>query len=204
MQEEQLVRKAQSGDDSAFEQLLLQHQKNVYNLCLRLLQNPDDAQDAAQESFLRAWRNLDQYHFDAAFSTWLYRLTRNLCLDELRKKKRRPQTSLSVQDEEGEERELEIADPAPVPEEALLQKEQQRAVALAMEQLPPEQREILQLRVVQELPYEQIAEILGLPVGTVKSRLARARIQLKKNLADGNLSVSETSNKQKMSGGVCP
>ena len=88
MSEEQLIRRAQQGDNSAFEQLLLAHQKKVYNLCLRMAANPDDALDLSQEAFIKAWRGLAQYQFGAEFSTWLYRLTRNVCIDHLRQRKR--------------------------------------------------------------------------------------------------------------------
>ena len=92
MSEEQLIRRAQQGDNGAFEELLLLHQKKVYNLCLRMSANPDDALDLSQEAFLRAWRSLGQYQFEASFSTWLFRLTSNICIDFLRRKSgvRRP------------------------------------------------------------------------------------------------------------------
>ena len=86
MSEEQLIRRAQQGDNSAFEQLLLAHQKKVYNLCLRMAANPDDALDLSQEAFIKAWRALGQYQFEASFSTWLFRLTSNVCIDFLRQK----------------------------------------------------------------------------------------------------------------------
>ena len=95
MSEEQLIRRAQQGDNGAFEELLLLHQKKVYNLCLRMSANPDDALDLSQEAFLRAWRSLGQYQFEANFSTWLFRLTSNICIDFLRRKKRRQETSLT-------------------------------------------------------------------------------------------------------------
>ena len=88
--QERLIRRAASGDDGAFEQLMLAQQKQVYNLCLRMSGNPEDAFDLSQEAFLRAWRALAQYQFEAEFSTWLFRLTRNVCIDFLRKQKRQP------------------------------------------------------------------------------------------------------------------
>ena len=88
MQDDLLIRRAQRGDNDAFEQLLLEHQKNVYNLCYRMAGNADDALDLSQETFLRAWRCLDQYQFASSFSTWLYRLCSNLCIDFLRRRKR--------------------------------------------------------------------------------------------------------------------
>lgn len=192
------IRRAANGDEQAFEQLLSEHEKSVYNLCLRMTKNPEDALDVSQEVFLRVWKSLGSYQYDAAFSTWLFRIASNACIDFLRARKRRQEASLTVEDEQnGEEKELDMPDPAPMPEQALLQKEQRRQVLAAMDELPPDQREILQLRVVEALPYEQIAEILNVKLGTVKSRLARAREQLRKNLAARNFFDSEPSNKQK-------
>lgn len=187
MPEEQLIRRAQQSDNEAFEQLLLLHQKKVYNLCLRMSANPDDALDLSQEAFIKAWRSIGQYQFEASFSTWLFRLTSNVCIDFLRRKKRRQETSLTENyDDSDEGEEFSLPDTAPLPEEQAITNETKIELARAMERLGPEHREILQLRVVENLPYEQIAEILDIRVGTVKSRLARARLSLRKILKAGN------------------
>lgn len=187
MPEEQLIRLAQQGDNSAFEQLLLLHQKKVYNLCLRMSANPDDALDLSQEAFLKAWKNLSQYQFEASFSTWLFRLTSNVCIDFLRRKKRRQETSLTETYEDSDEgAEFSVPDAQPLPEQQAITKETQLELAQAMARLAPDHREILQLRVIEGLAYEQIAEILDIRVGTVKSRLARARLALRKILKAGN------------------
>ena len=194
MSEEQLIRRAQQGDNSAFEQLLLAHQKKVYNLCLRMAANPDDALDLSQEAFIKAWRTLGQYQFEASFSTWLFRLTSNVCIDFLRRKKRRQETSLTENyDDSDEGAELSIPDANPLPEQQAITNETKIELARAMGQLAPDHREILQLRVVEDLPYEQIADILGVRVGTVKSRLARARLSLRKILKAGNYFDSASS-----------
>lgn len=193
MQDELLIRRAQSGDNDAFEQLLLQHQKSVYNLCLRMTGNADDALDLSQEAFIRAWRALGQYQFDAAFSTWLYRLTSNICIDFLRKQKRQQHVSLTMSDEESTGEEFAVPDPTPGPEEQAIHADAQSAVARAMAALPADWRIVMQLRVVEELSYEQIAEILDVKIGTVKSRLARARGQLRKILKDGNFFDADSS-----------
>ena len=190
MSEEQLIRRAQQGDNGAFEELLLLHQKKVYNLCLRMSANPDDALDLSQEAFLRAWRSLGQYQFEASFSTWLFRLTSNICIDFLRRKKRRQETSLTESDEGAE---LSVPDAQPGPEQQAMTNETKIELARAMEQLSPEHREILQLRVIEDLQYEQIADILGVRVGTVKSRLARARLSFRKILKAGNYFDSASS-----------
>ena len=187
MPEEQLIRLAQQGDNSAFEQLLLLHQKKVYNLCLRMSANPDDALDLSQEAFLKAWKNLSQYQFEASFSTWLFRLTSNVCIDFLRRKKRRQETSLTETYEDSDEgAEFSIPDTQPLPEQQAITNETKIELAQAMARLAPDHREILQLRVIEGLAYEQIADILDIRVGTVKSRLARARLALRKILKAGN------------------
>ena len=160
MQDDILIRRAAAKDESAFEQLMLLHQKPVYNICYRMAGNADDALDLSQEVFLKLWRTLEQYQFDAAFSTWLFRLTQNVCIDFLRRKKRQQHVSLTFSDDEDEGKELSVPDPEPLPEERVIFNEKQAAIRAAMNALPVDFREILQLRVVQELPYEQIAQIM--------------------------------------------
>lgn len=193
LQDDLLIRRAQRGDADAFEQLLLEHQKNVYNLCYRMANDPDDALDLSQETFLRAWRCLDQYQFASAFSTWLYRLCSNICIDFLRRRRRQQTVPLTFEDADGEEQTYAVPDPAPLPEEQVELTLTRETLAAAMAQLLPEHRAILQLRVCEDLPYEQIADILDIQVGTVKSRLSRARTQLKKILERGNLFAAASS-----------
>ena len=193
MQDELLIRRAQRGDADAFDQLLLEHQKNVYNLCYRMAGNPDDAMDLSQETFLRAWRCLDQYQFASAFSTWLYRLCSNICIDFLRRRRRQQTVPLTFEDADGEEQTYAVPDAQPLPEEQVELKLTRETLAAAMAQLLPEHRAVLQLRVVNEMSYEQIADVLDIQIGTVKSRLSRARNQLKKILERGNLSRRASS-----------
>lgn len=193
MQDELLIRRAQRGDADAFEQLLLEHQKNVYNLCYRMAGNPDDAMDLSQETFLRAWRCLDQYQFASAFSTWLYRLCSNICIDFLRRRRRQQTVPLTFEDADGEEQTYAVPDAQPLPEEQVELKLTRETLAAAMAQLLPEHRAVLQLRGVNEMSYEQIADVLDIQIGTVKSRLSRARNQLKKILERGNLSRRASS-----------
>ena len=193
MQDELLIRRAQRGDADAFEQLPLEHQKNVYNLCYRMAGNPDDAMDLSQETFLRAWRCLDQYQFASAFSTWLYRLCSNICIDFLRRRRRQQTVPLTFEDADGEEQTYAVPDAQPLPEEQVELKLTRETLAAAMAQLLPEHRAVLQLRVVNEMSYEQIADVLDIQIGTVKSRLSRARNQLKKILERGNLSRRASS-----------
>lgn len=191
--EKELIQRILNGDQDAFAQLVTAYETQVYNLCLRMSGNQEDAKDLAQEAFLKAWCGLRFYKFESAFSTWLYRLTSNVCIDFLRRQKRRQTISLTQAEEDEQMRELEVADSAPLPEERVVHREQKKAIADAMKLLEEEFRTVLTLRVVDDLPYEQIAEILDLKVGTVKSRLARARIKLKSLLESGNNLENKTS-----------
>lgn len=182
MDEKALIQQVLNGDTEAFSQLVAAYEKPVYNQCLRMCGNPEDARDLSQEAFVKAWRGLRFYKSEAAFSTWLYRLTNNVCIDFLRKQKRRPVESITADDEQ--QSELELPDTAPLPEEQLLHREQKQTVARAMERLEGEFRQVLILRVIQDLSYEEIAEIMDIRVGTVKSRLARARNKLRKILLE--------------------
>ena len=194
-QELALIRAMQRGDQEAFAKVLAAYEKQVYNLCLRMTANHEDAADLTQEAFLKVWRGVGNYKFESSFSTWIFRLTSNVCIDFLRSKKRRPTISLTQEEEQDGAAELEVPDAAPLPEEQLLQRERQREIAAAMTQLDEEFRMILTLRVLDDLSYEQIAEVMDLKVGTVKSRLARARTKLKNILTkDGNNSLDKTSN----------
>lgn len=198
MDEMTLVLKAAKGDQSAFEQLVLTYQKPVYNLALRMTGNAEDANDLAQEAFLNAWRGLPNFKFDASFSTWIYRLTSNACISFLRQKKRRATVSAVYLDEDNEQQELSFPDPAPQPEERILKQEEHARIREALESLEPEYREALSLSVFAGQSYGQIAEILGVREGTVKSRISRAREKLRKKLLQtGNKTISVSSNDTK-------
>lgn len=179
MDEMQLIRRAAAGDSAAFEALMLPHWEPLTRLCLHILADPDDAADAAQESMIKAWRALGSFRGSAAFSTWLYRLATNVCRDALRRKKRERTVSMMQEDETGVICEMDLPDSAPTPEEQLLSAERRARLLRALEHLDAQQREILALRIDAELSYEQIAELLHIRVGTVKSRLSRARERLR-------------------------
>lgn len=180
--EQRLIQLAAKGDCEAFEQLLRRYESTIWRLCYRMTANEEDAADLTQEALVRVWQKLPDFRFRSSFSTWLYRLTTNLCLDFLRSKKRRPTVPLEREDD-GEPSLPEPRDPAPTPEEAVLASEEQERLQKALAALEPEQRRLLALRVDRELNYAQMAEILSVPEGTVKSRLARAREALRKKLS---------------------
>ena len=194
MEEKQLIQQAAGGDSESFAQLVLRYQTQVYNLALRMVGNDADAQDLAQEAFVRAWRALASFQFSAQFSTWLYRLTSNICIDFLRAQKKRTTISLTVLQED-DAQQLDLRDPQLLPEEQMLEQAEREALAKAIERLDPDYRRILLLRIVNDCSYQQIAQILGIREGTVKSRLSRAREQLRKNLAQaGNFIDAPASN----------
>lgn len=191
--EKAVIRQVLDGDTDAFSHLVTAYEKQVYNLCLRMVSGPEDAADLTQEAFVKAWQGLRFYKFEASFSTWLYRLTTNLCIDHLRRQKRRQTVSLTVDGDDGVE-EMELSSGEPEPEEVVLEQERRQALADAMAKLEEQDRALLTLRVVEELSYEQIAEVLDIKAGTVKSRLSRTRDRLRKILQeDGNILQSRAS-----------
>lgn len=188
MTESELVRAARSGDQSAFEALVKANQAMAYQLAYRMTGNPEDAADLTQEAFLNAWRGLSAFDGRASFSTWLYRLTSNACIDFLRREKRRVSLSMTLEDEEDEEgRQAQLPDSRYSPERELEKKEAAEAVRRGLAALSDEHREVLVLRELEGLSYTEIAQTLSLEEGTVKSRIARARLALREFLQkEGN------------------
>ena len=162
--------------------------------------NSEDAADMTQEAFIKAYNSLQSFRGDSKFSVWLYRIVSNVCLDFLRSKNRRPTVSLSVEDDDGEDTQLDVADESQSPELLLDRKLTRESVRRGLDSLPPDYRQILLLREIQGLSYDEIAQALGLEVGTVKSRIFRARKRLCNFLIDdGN--ISDFSSSGKMKGG---
>lgn len=189
-----IIQRVQAGDVNAFELLVREYEKNVYNLALRMVKNPDDASDMTQEAFIKAYNSLSSFRGDSKFSVWLYRIVSNVCLDYLRSVSRHPAVSLSVENDEGEETELDIPDDSRSPEELLERKLTRESVRRGLEALPEDYRQILLLREIQGLSYDEISEILSLELGTVKSRIFRARKKLCEFLLrDGNIPAALAS-----------
>ena len=172
------IERVLAGDAGAYEPLVADNQTRVFRLALRILKNEADAEDAAQEAFLKAYTSLADFRGDSRFSVWLYRLTNNICIDMLRKSKRAVVVSLQTEDENGEESELAIPDERYSPERLCERAADRDAVRAALAALPDDCREILALRESAGLSYDEIAAALSLEVGTVKSRLNRARKKL--------------------------
>ena len=192
-QEQSWIASARNGDEAAFGELVQKYQKRVYALTVRMCPTPELVEEAAQEAFLSAWQGLPFFRGDAAFSTWLYRLASNACVDLLRKERRHQGTSLD-DDTVG----AEIPDTKPTPEEAAETKELRAQIEAGLRQLSPEHRAVLILREIQQLNYEEIADALSLDLGTVKSRISRGRRQLRDFLKEqGNFSAAAASKKKK-------
>lgn len=182
-EEKELIRLAQEGDTESFGLLVQKNETRVYTLMLRMTRNPEDARDLTQESFLLAYRKIRTFQMKSSFSTWLCRLAANVCIDFLRREKRRreqmPQTSWELI--------MEAADQREEPQAKLEQAERKRALERGIEQLSEDHRQVLILREIGGLSYEEIGDVLKLEPGTVKSRLARARRSLRDILReDGN------------------
>ena len=176
--EAKIIKQVLDGDSDAFEQLVVANQDNVYRLSLKMSGNEQDAQDITQEAFIKAFLNLSSFRSESRFSVWMYRLTYNHSLDFLRKKSRSKTISLTETDDSGEEYELEIADLRHTPDVVLELEEKREVITQSIESLPKKQREIIYLREISGMSYSEIAKILNISEGTVKSRLARARLKL--------------------------
>lgn len=182
-QEEALVRRVRGGDTAAFERLVELCAPRVYNLAYRMVNNPDDAQDIAQEAFLRVYQALPSFKGDAAFSTWLYRIVVNACYDELKRRGRRPAPFSELETDDGTPA-VEAITSGESAEDLLLGRERQQVVQAAIRALPEPFRLVLVLYDVQGVSYQEIADMLRTNIGTVKSRLNRARTQLREKLRE--------------------
>ena len=193
-QEQQWVDAARQGDQSAFEQLVKLYEKRVLALTTRMCKNPADAEEAAQEAFLSAWQGLPFFRGDASFSTWLYRLASNACVDLLRREGRLQNAAgPSLNDEEAQ---LEVPDTAPSPQERAEQAELREQIEAGLQALTPDHRQVLILREMHQLSYDEIAQVLDVDVGTVKSRINRGRKQLRNFLLRSGNFLSPPASKE--------
>lgn len=180
MDEIALVAEAVQGDLNAFNRLVLEYQTMAYNVAARMLSDEDAAADVTQNAFLSAYRSLDTFR-GGSFRAWVMRMVTNACYDELRRRKRHPTTSLEPLNEDDEEIESPVwlADDAPSPEARLEQVELEHALQTCLQGLPEEFRLVVLMVDIEGFDYQEVSETLGKPLGTVKSRLARARLKMR-------------------------
>ena len=192
LQEQMWIDNARQGDQAAFEQLVRLYEKRVFALTLRMCRNPEDAAEAAQEAFLSAWQGLAFFRGESSFATWLYRLASNACVDLLRREGRhRAAAGPSLNDEALN---VDIQDGSASPQEAAERSELRQQIEDGLSALSPEHRQVLILREMHQLTYDEIADTLSLDVGTVKSRISRGRKQLRNFLLKtGNFSAAPAS-----------
>jgi len=183
MNETVLIEYAQGGDLDAFNRLVLDYQDMLFNTALRILGDEDMAADATQEAFLSAFRAIKSFR-GGSFKAWLLRTVTNACYDELRRLKRRPTTPLEPDREDGDEMDTPrwLADPSMSPEQELEAEELEHAIQHCLEALPVEFRTVVVLADVQGLDYREVSTAIRVPLGTIKSRLARARLRLRECL----------------------
>ncbi len=186
--ENEIIRSVKNGNADAFESLVTENEAAVFTLCLRMTGNREDAADLTQEAFLKAYRSIGSFRGDCRFASWMTRIASNVCLDFLRSKSKKQTVSLISRDDDGEEIEAELPDLRALPEDELLDAELKASVRRGLDTLGDGQRQILILRELGGLSYDEIAEKLCLERGTVKSRIFRARKRLCEFLLkDGNI-----------------
>jgi RNA polymerase sigma-70 factor (ECF subfamily) len=181
-----LITAFQEGDRTAFDKLVLKHKNKVFNLCYWVIGDYQEANDIAQETFIKVFQSLKKFRFDSSFSTWLFRIAVNTCKNRLKCSEFRQKKKTISLDNPGDaetDRSLsQIKDEAPSPSIELERKERMTLIKEAIDSLPAEQKDVVVLRDIEGLSYEEIVDITGLNVGTLKSRLARARLNLRNRL----------------------
>jgi RNA polymerase sigma-70 factor, ECF subfamily len=192
-EEEVIIKNAQKGDIEAFEEIVELYQKMVYGLSYKMLGNPDDASEASQEVFIRVYRSISKFKFDSKFSTWIYRITSNLCLDIIRKQKNEVlYFEKNIETDDGEIT-RDIHDKSISVEDTVLRTEKTQLVRKAILQLSPDYRNVIILRDIEGESYTRISELLDLPEGTVKSRINRGRQELKNIILETSELFSDSS-----------
>ncbi len=178
-----LVERAQKGDKRAFDKLLKKYRKSVYYMLLKMVKNSDDAEDLAQEAFAKAFTSIERFDATFAFSTWLFRIASNNCIDFIRKK--RVQTisiDQPIESEDGGNMQMDLKDGGLDPNDALLKQQRGKYLKMALDRLPLKYRQLVELRYFDELSYEEVAEKTQLPLGTIKAQLFRARELLQEEM----------------------
>ena len=181
-EDRQLIDMALQGDEKAFETLLNKYRNLVFSIMIKMVRNHQEAEDLTQEAFMKAFNSLSSFNDEFAFSTWLMKIASNNCIDFLRKRKLRTYSIHEPIQYKDEKIEIDIPDHEPTPEKQLLQSERAKMIQTAIDELPERYRYVILLRHKEEKSYEEISEILNLPLGTVKAQIFRAREILNKKL----------------------
>lgn len=186
LEEKSLLKKAKKGNINAFEILVNEHQKKVYNLALKFSKNHEDALDLAQESLLKAYRNIQNFKENSLFSTWLYKITTNICIDHYRKINNIQTVYIDeeVKNNDGDSYKKINLPSLSDPESACERKELRDFIISCLDKIPIELKSIIVLKDIQGFSYEEISQILDIPMGTVKSRINRARALMRKHLSE--------------------
>lgn len=184
MSDQDLIKRCKTGDREAFNMLVQTYQKQVFNIAYSMLSDYEDASDATQEIFVKVYKSIETFRGQSSFTTWLYRICANVCNDFLRKRQRRASTVSIDKSDDNDNYVAELESESPTPEEHLELTERQRAVRSAINELRTEYKEIIIYSDMNDMSYDEISSILKCPVGTVKSRLNRARNALKKKLLE--------------------
>ncbi len=181
MNDEKLVKKVKNGDADAFEQIIIKYEKKIFGLIYNMLRNENEIEDVAQEVFIKVYKNLDKFNGDSSLYTWIYKIATNLCLDQIKKRKEVIYIDEKLQLDDGEV-EIQIPSDEKLQDEIYEQKELKQKLESCIDKLPEKQKVMIVLRDIKGLSYDEIAEILDLKLGTVKSQINRARLKLKELL----------------------
>ena len=177
------IRRCKRGEEAAFAEILSRYRGPIYNLCYRMSRNAEDARDLGQEVFIKVFSLLDRFDENYAFSSWLFRIATNHCIDHLRRNRLRFLSLDGGVGQDGEEYEFQLPDTGPAPDKVLERKQALERLEEVINDLPPHYKAITLLRHDQQMSYEEIAQVLSLPLGTVKARIHRARQQVQQMLA---------------------
>ncbi|MBN8194179.1 RNA polymerase sigma factor SigW [Bacillus sp. NTK074B] len=176
------IKQVLKGDQNAFAELVELYKNKVFQICYRMLGNRHEAEDIAQEAFIRAYINIETFNQKRKFSTWLFRIATNLCIDRIRKKKPDYFLDAEVAGTEGLTMYSQVAADVQLPEDEVENMELQETIQTEISKLPEKYRSVIVLKYIEELPLQEISEILDLPLGTVKTRVHRGREALRKQL----------------------
>jgi RNA polymerase sigma-70 factor (ECF subfamily) len=177
-----IVRRCLAGDEKAYRELVERYQAQIHALAMRMVRRTEDAQDLTQETFVRMFRALDRYDPARPFAAWLYTIATRLCIDHIRRNRAKLMPLVRREIGSDEEQTIELEDPGPRPDDLAARSEEEQRTAALVDSLPPHYRIVVVLRHQQDLSYEEIAEALHLPLGTVKARIHRARALLKERM----------------------